>query len=159
MKAIYNMICIFLIFCLSACVAKGLEAVKLRHSGGWEIRINSDGGGSYGFGTIPARIEVTKGTFVFTDVIRDIKEASSRTPKNAEEPYIAVTYWGKGESSAEEHLIAIDQALFDRLFKLARANAVAPQGELQKAEYAVVEKFWKKGPPIAPDKPNAGDGK
>lgn len=146
-------------FLVSGCDGKDLVAVKLRHSGGWEIRINSDGGGSYGLGTIPARVVFEKGTFVFADVIADVKKASSRTPKSSEGPYMAVSYWKKGQSSAEEHSIAVDKVLFEKLFKLAKANAIVPKNELAKSEYEKVEAFWKKHPPITPNKPDAGDGK
>jgi len=47
-------------FFAPACDGKELVAVNLRHSGGWEIKIDHDGGGSYGFGTTPARVAVTK---------------------------------------------------------------------------------------------------
>lgn len=138
---------------------KNPVAVILRHSGGWEIRINSDGGGDYGLGTTAARVGFKDGTFVFADVLADIKQVSSRTPKNAEGPSIAVSYWQKGQSSAEEHRIAEDKVLFEKLFKLAKANAIVPKDEPAKSEYEKVEKFWETHPPITPDKPNAGDSK
>ena len=144
-------------FGMAACVGEDLVAVRLHHSGGWEIRIDQDGGGSYGFGALPARIRIAKGTFAFSDVIDDIERAFPRKPKNAEEPYMAISYWQEAATSAVEHYIAVDDALLERYFNLARANSVAPENDIEKAWHDQIEEFWTKQPPIPPNTPDLGD--
>ncbi len=158
---------IILFACLSFSVYAGgnmpatekAVAVELRLSEGWWVRINQNGAGSYGFGVLMARVRVMQGTFAFEDVLDEIKRGFPRKPKNSEEPYMAVSYWEKGSSSAEEHPLAKDEALLAKLFIAARANTVPPANETEKSWHDQIEEFWKKHPPISPNKPDAGAGK
>jgi len=135
------------------------DALVLRLSSGWWLRINRDGSGSYGFGALFERVRVAKGTYEFAGVLDEIKHVFHRKPKNVEEPYMAVSYLEKGSSSAEEYPAAIDQALLKKLFILARNNTVRPANEVEHAWHNKIEKFWRKNSPICPNKPDAGDGK
>jgi hypothetical protein len=150
-------------FCFTACAGnmpatENTAAVELRLSRGWWVRINQDGSGSYGFGVLVARVKVMKSTFAFKDILEDIRRVFDRKPKNAEAPYMAVSFRKKGSSSAEEYPLAKDNTLLAKLFGLARYNAVPPANKIEKAWYDQIEEFWTKHPPIFFDKPDSGEG-
>ena len=158
--AISLAISIYACLCFSACAvalpaASMAAAVELRTSGGWWIRINNDGSGRYGFGELPDYVKIANGTFAFGEILDDISRALPRKPKNAEAPYVAVSFWKEGSYSAEEHLVAMNNTLLTKLFISARNNTVPPANEFEKIWYDNIESFWLKNPPISTDRPGA----
>ena len=121
-------------------------SIGLRSSEGWWLRINNDGSGSYGFGALPARVEIKKDTFRFEQVYTETRKAFARKPKNAEKPYMAVTYWRAGSSSAREYCLAENRQLLAKLFLTARDNALPPSNEIEKHSNDQIESFWQRSP-------------
>ena len=76
--------------------------IVLRTSEGWWLRINNDESGSYGFGTQPEKVEVKNGTFNFKQVYSETRKVSAEVRKKAEGPYVTVSYYVFGNSSARE---------------------------------------------------------
>jgi len=143
---------------------KQCASIHVRLSDGWWLSINDDGSGSYGFGTGTARVDVVKNTFGFEQVYVAIEKAFAKKPGNAEEPYMAVSCYREGTSSAIEYRLAQDRHLLTRLFQLARANAHPPANELDARSHNQVESFWRnspwrEGPHVSPDKANPADVK
>jgi hypothetical protein len=125
---------------------KQCASIYVRSSEGWWLSINDDGSGSYGFGTGMARVEVVKNTFSFKQVYAAIEKVFAKKPENAEEPYMAVSYYREGTSSAVEHRLAQDRRLLTRLFLLARANVHPPANEFDTRSHNQVESFWRNNP-------------
>jgi len=138
-------------------------SIYLRSYDGWWLRINNDGSGSYGFGTGLARVEVKESTFGFEQLSEDIENAFLNKPKNAEEPYMAVSCWTANTSSAVEHHLAQDRNLLASLFHTARTNVELSENEFDRRSYDQVESFWRGSPwresiDDSPDLPGPDDG-
>ena len=143
---------------------KQCASIHVRLSEGWWLSINDDGSGSYGFGTGMAKVDVVKNTFSFEQVYAAIEKVFVKKPKNAEEPYMAVSYYREGISSAVEHRLAQDRNLLTKLFQLARANAHPPANEFDTRSHNQVESFWRnspwgESPHVSPNKANPADAK
>ena len=139
-------------------------SIYVRLSEGWWLSINDDGSGSYGYGTGLARVEVVKNTFSFEQVYAAVEEAFARKPENSEEPYMAVSYYGQGASTAVEYRLAQDRNLLNKLFLLARENVHPPANEFDIRSHDQVESFWRNSPwrekpHVSPDKANPADAK
>lgn len=139
-------------------------SIHVRLSEGWWLSINDDGSGAYGFGTGMVRVEVVKNTFNFEQVYADIDKVFLKKPANAEEPYMAVSYYRKGNSSAVEHRLAIDRHLLSKLFLLARANPHPAVNDFDIRSHNQLEKFWRSSPwkeksHLPPNKANSADEK
>jgi len=143
---------------------KQCASIHVRLSDGWWLSINSDGSGSYGFGTDVARVEVVRNTFSFEHVYVAIEKGFVKKPENAEEPYMAVSCYMEGASSAVEHRLAQHRPFLTNLFLLARANARPPANEFDTRSHNQVESFWRNSPwreipQVSTNKPATGDGK
>jgi hypothetical protein len=125
---------------------KQCASIHVRLSEGWWLSINDDGSGSYGFGTGMARVEVLKNTFSFEQVYAAIEKVFFKKPENAEEPYMAVSYYREGAGSAVEHRLSQDRDLLTKLFLLARANAHPPANDFDICSHNQVESFWRNSP-------------
>ncbi|MDU9047686.1 MAG: hypothetical protein Q3M30_02470 [Candidatus Electrothrix sp. Rat3] len=88
------------------------------------MTVRKDGSGRYGFGTGEWYKEVKKGTFNFTDVYDQAKQMLDNQITDAEEPYIAISFWKAKQSGAEEHPVQMDKELLRTLFTLAHRNAI-----------------------------------
>ena len=121
-------------------------SIYVRLSDGWWLSINDDGSGSYGFGTGMARVDVVKNTFSFEQVYAAIEKVFVKKPKNSEEPYMAISYYSGGTSSAVEYRMAQDRHLLKKLFLLARENADQPANEFDARSHNQVESFWRNNP-------------
>jgi len=143
---------------------KQCASIHVRLSDGWWLSINDDGSGSYGFGTGMARVDVVKNTFGFEQVYVAIEKVFVKKLQNAEEPYMAVSYYREGASSAVEHRLAQDRHLLTTLFQLARANARPPANEFDARSHDQVESFWRnspwrESPHVSPDNTGPADAK
>ena len=123
------------------------SSIHIRLSEGWYLVINNNGSGAYGFGTGIDRIEIKNNTFNFKQVYTNIESLFMVKPKNDETPYMAVSYWKKGDASAEEYYLAQNEKLLTKQFKIARLNATPPANEFEKYAYDKIESLWKKSPP------------
>ena len=154
----------FLAFSEDRPAMKQCASIHLRLSEGWWLSINDDGSGSYGFGTGMARVEVVKNTFSFEQVYAAIEKVFFKKPDNAEEPYMAVSYYREGTSSAIEYRMVQDRHLLTKLFLLARANAHPPANDFDIRSHNQVESFWRNSPwkekvHVSPSKANPADQK
>lgn len=127
-------------------VIKQCASIHVRLSEGWWLSINDDGSGSYGFGTGMASVEVVKNTFSFEQVYAAIEIVFVKKPENAEEPYMAVSYYRENTSSAVEHRLAQDRHLLTSLFLLARENTQPPANEYDTHSHNLVERLWENSP-------------
>jgi len=143
---------------------KQCASMHVRSSEGWWLSINHDGSGSYGFGTGLARVEVVKNTFSFEQMYYAFEKVFVNKPDNAENPYMAVSYYREGASSAVEHRLAQDRQLLAKLFLFARENTHPPVNEFDTRSHNQVESFWKnspwkESPHVSPNKANPADAK
>jgi len=138
---------------------KECTSIVLRTSEGWWLKINDDGSGSYGFGVQLDKVEVKQGTFDFKRVYTKTKQASVEKRRTAEGPYIAVSYYVSGLSSAREYYLSESRQLLAKLFLTARDNALPPSNEIEERWHDKVEAFWENSPFISPNRPDAGGGK
>jgi hypothetical protein len=126
---------------------KECEFVLLRTSQGWWIRINKDGSGSYGFGTIIDRIEIKQGVFNFKRVYEKTRKTSAEQRENSEESYVAVSYYSFGKSSAREYYIAHNAKWVKNLFLTAKKNTIPASNEIEKQWHDKINKLWEKSLP------------
>lgn len=121
-------------------------SIVLRASGGWWVMINRDGSGSYGFGVQPDRVRVKKGAFDFRQIYRETRKACVETRKNAEGPYIAVSYYIAGSSSAREYYLPKSRQWLADVFFAARENALPASNEMEERSHDRIEDFWIRSP-------------
>jgi hypothetical protein len=112
--------------------------------------INNDGSGSYGYGVQPDRVQVKRDTFDFKQIYTQTRKTAAEKRKNAESPYIAVSYYIAGSSSAREYYLSQSRQFLANLFLEARANALSPSNEIDKRSHDRIEAFWKSIPFIFP---------
>ncbi len=113
-------------FLFSSCIPsqRQCHAVGLRAESGGSLTVRKDGSGSVSYGTgIQMQREIKKGTFDFSNIYRQARQMLNRPITKAEDPYIAVSFWKEGQSSAVEHEVQVDSAVVDRLFSLAWQKA------------------------------------
>ena len=123
-------------------------SIVLRTSEGWTITIRNDGAGSYGFGTLLARVEIKQDTFDFEQIYKDTTERLTEERTDATESYIAVSYYTAGQSSATEYYLSSGQELLPELFLVARDNALPPTNEFEEDWHDTVGDFWNNAPPV-----------
>lgn len=133
------------------------RAVTIRTSQGWWLTIEPDGSGRYGFGALPAWVRVRERSFDFRQIYQATKQAIAGQRMNAEESYVAVTYFGAGDRSGREYYL-LDQAQVPVWFRTARENTEKPKNELEVRSYRMIDDFWEKDPPVSPVLPEADSG-
>ncbi|NOK60908.1 MAG: hypothetical protein GFH27_549289n110 [Chloroflexi bacterium AL-W] len=127
---------------------KECASIVLRTSEGWTITIRKDGAGSYGFGTLPVRVDIKQDTFDFEQIYKGTTERLTEERADATESYIAVSYYAAGQSSATEYHLSPEQELLPALFLVARDNAIPPTNELEEDWHETVGDFWNNDPPV-----------
>jgi len=120
--------------------------VHLRTSQGWWIEIKRDDSGSYGFGTQVGRVEAEQGTFDFRFLYDETRQATAETRADATAPYIAVSYYASGSSSAREYYLSKSPQWLAALFLAARDNTLPPANEFEQSYHERIEVFWQKNP-------------
>jgi hypothetical protein len=125
-------------------------SIVLRTSAGWWTKIDRDDSGAYGFGTDIDRVGVRQGTFDFTYIYRDTRQALTETRARAEEPYIAASYYAAGSSSAREYYLLGRQQWVVRLFLTARGNVQPPANAFEAHAHDKIESIWQRNPFLAP---------
>lgn len=100
---------------------------------------------------LPDRVRVKKGAFDFTQIYTEMRKASSENRKNAEESYIAVSYYKSDSSSAREYYLLQSRKFLAELLFSARNKRVPPSNEFEKRSHDRIEAFWKNNPYVYPD--------
>lgn len=134
---------------------KECESLVLRTSQGWWLRINKDGSGSYGYGVMIDRAEVKQEAFNFGRIYEEARKASVEVRTNAEGPYVAVSYYVAGQSSAREYYVTRGTEWAKNQFLIAREHTIPASNEIEKRWQEKINDFWKKNPPFS-NKLNAG---
>jgi len=118
------------------------EAIMLRMSQGWWLRVNADGSGVYGFGALTDRIEVREGSYCFTEIYERAKTAAAGRV-NAEAPSVAVSCLAAGQGSAREFYLTDEAPIVD-LLRTARKNRTKPRNEEEERQHKKIDAFWKR---------------
>ena len=123
-------------------VAQDCVTVHLRAFSGWWLSINRDGSGSYGFGAVPASIEVLAETFDYETIFAEVESAFTNQMSPNQDPYTTVSCFEAGQSSAIGYRMREDELWLARLFLTASVRKEPPSNPLQEGEYAHIEQFW-----------------
>lgn len=128
---------------------KECDSMLLRTSEGWWMRINKDGSGNYGFGTMIDRVEVRPQTFDFDQIYKDTRRFAEES-SYAGGHYTAVSFYLPGESSAREYYLNDYIEPVFALFIIGKANSLPPSNEFEERWHDHVADIWKKNPPVKP---------
>ncbi len=123
------------------------DSLVLRTSHGWWLRINRNGSGNYGFGTMIDRVEVRQRAFDFDRVYKKTKKAAAQSSYKGG-PYVAVSYYLPKQSSAQEHYLTDYFKPVSELFSKARINALPPSNEFEVIWHKKISGIWEKSPPV-----------
>ena len=125
---------------------KECDSLVLRTSQGWWLRINKDGSGNYGFGTMIDRVEVKPKVFDFEQIYKDTSRDAEKS-RYAGGHYTAVSFYMPGQGSAEEFYLNDYIEPVAALFLIAKANSFPPSNDFEEGWHRKVSDFWKKSPP------------
>ena len=132
-------------------------SIVIRTSEGWWLKIDDDGSGSYGFGVLLDKIEVSANSFDFNHLYRQTRQMIVVNSKDAEAPYVTVAYYAPGSSSAREWRLSQRQPWLTKLFTVARSNGLPPSNEIEERWHRNIDSLWQKNNPLlAPNQPDAG---
>jgi hypothetical protein len=126
---------------------KECESLVLRTSQGWWMRINKNGSGNYGYGTMIDRVEVKPEVFNFEQIYEDVRRAAE-PGRYTDGHYTAVSFYMPDQSSAREYYLHDYIEPVFALFVIARANSLPPSNEFEERWHSHVADIWEKSPPV-----------
>jgi len=95
----------------------------------------------YGFGTLPAQIQVRALTFSFEEIYQQARNLINQRENPASTRYLTILFYRFGESAAIEHRSAPVIAHLSKLFNRARKYTTPPEQELYQIAHARINSF------------------
>lgn len=131
-------------------IIEDCQQITMRDSGGWWLSIKHDGAASYGFGTLPAQIQVSPHTFSFEDIHAQARSWINQPENSASTRYLAISFYRFSESAAIEHRSSPVVIPLTKLFNRAHEHSILPEHELDRLAHERINSFWSKSPPVSP---------
>jgi hypothetical protein len=97
--------------------------IGILKSEGPRLSISPDGSGTLALGSLLPHARFKRGTFDFAKVHEELRSQVIERIKNAEQPYVFVTFVRKNEAASRSYYIYNDK-LVSRLFSQAEQNSV-----------------------------------